>query len=285
VWKDPNKPNAAAAVFPEGTVSCKLLFSQANVDQVPYLAGSLEWDAYIYTNTETPANPNGARSLQKLRLLQIDVAVRDKRVDSTTGWVFGTFIYNGDVAGKTVWDRMVPVGAMWGNDEGVTAADVNGGKPIKESTINHGSNLPLYSVQSPRQHLGWAGRLNGPVDNPASSCLSCHSTAQWPIASQMVPLAKDPPGSAGWMRWFRNIGPAQPFDSGCTSLDYSLQLAAGMANYYEWSAITHSRGGVDTGAMDPSAPTCTSTNAFMSTTPNHHTHKVTRDEAEELTEQ
>ena len=39
----------------------------------------------------------------------------------------------------------------------------------------------LISGKAPgyaRNHLGWLGRVNGPVDNPASSCLSCHGTAQ-----------------------------------------------------------------------------------------------------------
>jgi hypothetical protein len=33
--------------------------------------------------------------------------------------------------------------------------------------------------------LGWGERLNGPIDNPASACLSCHMTAQWPKSSPM----------------------------------------------------------------------------------------------------
>jgi hypothetical protein len=41
------------------------------------------------------------------------------------------------------------------------------------------------------QHLGWLGRLNGPVDNPQSACLSCHGTAQSPVVSPMVPPGVD----------------------------------------------------------------------------------------------
>ena len=40
VWSDHNNPNPKAARFPDGTVSCKLLFTQATVDQVPYLKNS-----------------------------------------------------------------------------------------------------------------------------------------------------------------------------------------------------------------------------------------------------
>jgi hypothetical protein len=244
VWKDPDAPNPSAARFPEGTVAVKLLLTHASVDQVPYLRNSKEWDAYIYREIATPTNPRLPRVVAKLRLLQIDIAVRDKRADATTGWVFGTFIYNGDAPGATVWERMIPVGLSWGNDPAVTAADINSGaKKLTESAINTGPDLPLFSVQSPRQHLGWAGRLNGPVDNPMSSCLSCHSTAQWPPLSNMFPPSSAQPGSPMWMHWFRNVKAAEAFDSGATSLDYSLQLGSGVANFFEWRQLVTSRGG------------------------------------------
>jgi hypothetical protein len=35
------------------------------------------------------------------------------------------------------------------------------------------------------------------------------------------------------MRWFRNIRSGQPFDPGQISLDYSLQLAQGIENFFE----------------------------------------------------
>lgn len=34
---------------------------------------------------------------------------------------------------------------------------------------------------------GYASRMNGPVDNPVSSCLSCHSTAQQVPISPLLP--------------------------------------------------------------------------------------------------
>src|SRR4051812_30941823 len=92
VWKNPNAPDPSKAKFPEGTVAFKLLFTTATVSQVPYLKDSLEWQADIN-------RAKGAGARPTVRLLQIDVAVRDKRANSTTGWVFGTFIYNGKKAG------------------------------------------------------------------------------------------------------------------------------------------------------------------------------------------
>src|SRR5215211_2386733 len=216
VWKNSNAPDPGKAVFPEGTVAFKLLFTSASVSQVPYLDNSLTWQADI--NRASGAGPR-----PQLRLLQIDVAVRDRRANSTTGWIFGTFVYNGKAPGATVWDRMMPVGLMWGNDPNRLQDD----KPLAETVI---INPQLHPV---KQHLGFKGRLNGPVDNPRSSCLSCHSTAQ--IASDLSRpnVSGIPPANASdavLARYFRNIAATDPFSAGQLALDYSLQLQNGIAN-------------------------------------------------------
>lgn len=216
VWRNPDSPNVDEARFANGTVGLKLLFTQATPEQVPYLQGAKEWDAYIYESTVIPTNPLLKRNIQKLRLLQIDVAVRDAGADSTTGWVFGTFTYNGNLPGNDPWKKFVPVGLMWGNDPGIGAIAVRNGTTLKES-------ISYTSVDVPYQHLGWAGRLNGPVDNPTSSCLSCHSTAQWELAAKALPPPNVQPDSEEWMQWFRNIKPGDAFSPGSKSLDYSLQ--------------------------------------------------------------
>lgn len=215
VWSDPDSPNPAAAKFPIGAVSVKLIFTEAPVNQVPYLAGSVEWQADI-----NRANNAGPRPT--LRLLQVDVAVRDSRATSTTGWVFGTFVYDGNAPGATPWDRLVPVGLMWGNDP----AKVRTTQALTETKISAGLQIP--------QHLGFEKRLNGPVDNPRSSCLSCHSTAQ--INPDLSRQSRDaiPPANASLTTlrlYFRNIKSGVPFDTGALSLDYSLQLQNGIANW------------------------------------------------------
>lgn len=160
-----------------------------------------------------------------MRLLQIDIAVRDDRA-GPTGWYFATYAFDRTVAGTSPWLKMTPVGLMWGNDPT--------GAPIEESWIN--PSAPAYA----KAHLGVDGRLNGPVDNPASACMSCHSTAQAPSLANMVPPATGP---CAPMRsnWFRNLPGTQAFGrfdpeaSVCetslngltlTAADYSLQLAA-----------------------------------------------------------
>lgn len=103
--------------------------------------------------------------------------------------------------------------------------------------------MALAACAPPADHLGWAGRLNGPLDNTASSCMSCHSTAQYPVRSAIMPFLNDPAvpippngttADDAWMRWFRNVPCATPFDPGATSLDYSLQLVKSVANYIDW---------------------------------------------------
>jgi hypothetical protein len=215
VWRNPNSPDPGAARFPNGSVAAKLIFTAAPVAQVPYLAGSVEWQADI-----TRASGTGPRPT--LRLLQVDVAVRDTRAASTTGWVFGTFVYDGNAPGATPWDRLVPVGLMWGNDPtrvGTTQA-------LRQTRINADLQIP--------QHLGFEKRLNGPVDNPRSSCLSCHSTAQIQPDLSRPTRAAVPPANASLQTlrlYFRNIRAGRPFDAGAFSLDYSLQLQNGIANW------------------------------------------------------
>ncbi len=219
VWKDPDAPNPGAAKFPVGSVSIKLIFTEAPVSQVPYLAGSVEWQADI-----NRANNAGPRPT--LRLLQVDVAVRESRAASTTGWVFGTFVYDGNAPGATPWDKLVPVGLMWGNDP----TRVRTAQALQQTKINAGLQIP--------QHLGFEKRLNGPVDNPRSSCLSCHSTAQIQNDLSRPNRAAIPPANATLQTlrlYFRNIKAGQPFDANARALDYSLQLQNGIANWAQAS--------------------------------------------------
>lgn len=238
VWKNPQDPDPKVTSQPnsfhDGTVVCKALFADIDLKQVPFLVNPVLWQAYV---TDTFASSN--RVIKNVALIQMDFAVRDTRVPGT-GWIFGTFQYNGAITGKPGWDNLVPVGVMWGNDPENNGNDYTNKQPtvtkinpkIMESAINAKPELPPT-------HLGWNGRLNGPVDNPVSSCMSCHMTAESPQLSPMNPTFqapdKVPPvGSKEWMRWFQNEEAGVPFDAMALSTDYSLQLAGGIANFYEW---------------------------------------------------
>ena len=243
VWKDPQNPDPTFTnqpnSFHDGTVVCKPLFADIDLKQVPFLVNPVLWQAYI-TNTFKSAD----RSIKQVALIQMDFAVRDSRVPGT-GWIFGTFQYNGAKTGKPGWDNLVPVGVMWGNDPENNQDTYTNKQPtvtkinpdLKESAINAKPELPPT-------HLGWNGRLDGPVDNPVSACMSCHMTAESPQLSPLNPsFQSDPPpvGSKEWMRWFQNEMAGHPFDPGALSTDYSLQLADGIANFYDWKC---NQGGV-----------------------------------------
>ncbi len=226
VWANHGAPDPAMGIMPEGTVAAKLLFTTAGPDQVPYLAGSPTWNVYVYSEVNSFQPDPAKRGKVAVRLLQIDLAVKDRR--SPTGWVFGTFVYGGGPTPGTTqgsgWTNVSSVGLMWGNDP-----DYSGSGPLKETWINPAVKMP---------HLGYQGRLNGPVDNPASSCLSCHSTAQDP--SEIAPMF--PPTQAQIPYWFRNVPsgdafmPTEPPAPPALSLDYSLQVSIGITNYLRQQA-------------------------------------------------
>jgi hypothetical protein len=218
VWADPERPRPELSQFRNGTVVCKLLFTAATAQQVPWLAGSVEWRANIHQTNSTQS----PKQIRPILLLQMDVAVRDSRANTTTGWVFGTFVYDRSAQGNP-WQKMRPVGLMWGNDPGITPSMVNAGARLRESSISPDRPAPTAAL------LGWAGRLNGPVDNPESACSSCHSLAQHPRGSPMVPSGPE----QARLPWFRNLRGDQPFDAGRVPLDYSLQMAVALRNYFD----------------------------------------------------
>lgn len=239
----------SAAGVPEGTVAAKLLFTTASPTEVPFIANAPAWDAYIYQNVHaypTKQGPN-PRVIGKVRLLQIDIAVKDHRA-GYTGWFFGTFVYGGGPGysgaplGK-VWRDVAPVGLMWGDDPTYTP-------PPSPSPHTSGLKQTWLNPTVNMAHYGYQYRLNGPVDNPISSCMSCHSTGEINIKNpntpgsgilppnpMPTPPATPPPHDIAY--WFRNIGPSQPFDvPGFASTGYSLQVMGGIRNYYTYLGPT-----------------------------------------------
>jgi len=142
---------------------------------------------------------------------------------------------------------------MWGDDPTVTT----NGQPLTETWLNPGLPAAL------KTHIGINGRLIGPVDNPASSCISCHSTAQVdqgvtsaggsPVsaftgASIIVPGSCSASQRSAWFRDLPNgtaFGMTDSNGAGCNligppsgtnlyALDNSLQLQVGLVSslYY-----------------------------------------------------
>lgn len=241
VFADPCNPKVPAPVggqpwqFPNGTASFKLLFTDAPDTEVAYLAGSPVVEAMI-----EPAGGGTNRTKRDVRLLQVDIAVRDPRATQTR-WVFGTFIWKGPPTGDGFFDNLVPVGLIWGNDPtkqnntwaGMTTLSQSGVNPALAGVVWQGA----AGGWPERPYPGFQGRVNGPADNLRSSCLSCHGLAQWrrnptlgivpsypisptPTTAKITQLRTD---------YFRNVkgGTLTVPAPNTTALDYSLQLEAG----------------------------------------------------------
>jgi hypothetical protein len=131
-------PDRSKMKFTAGGLVYKLLYSAAKTTDFP--------TDILQNSLSVKIIPNGSGGPVDVRLLQIDIAVKDDRA-GTTGWYFATYAYDRSIAGSSPWLKMVPVGLMWGNDPS--------GPPIKESWINPGA--PAYA----KAHLGVDDRLNG----------------------------------------------------------------------------------------------------------------------------
>lgn len=151
-------------------------------------------------------------------LAQIDFGVRDTRVDNETGWVYGTFLYfNPSTTSPADWkSNLVPVGVMWGNDPGVKTADAFKEQALNPTVTQLRDSGMIFDTAA-RPVFGWHDRVNGPIDNPKSACLSCHATAQVhkaiPIKHFLTFDALKPASATddNKMLWFRNIKAGQPF--------------------------------------------------------------------------
>ena len=235
---------ALPARFPLGTMVVKLLFTSASARNVPYLINSPEWIVDRHDTLGNGQYDSIARSPAPVHLVQMDVAVRDDR--TSIGWVYATYAYDGRLPGANWCQRLAPVGVQWGSDPLTwPAVDSAQSKPLSQSSIAGAKN----------QHLGCAGRLAGPVDNPKSSCTSCHGGAYVPspvgtvaTSSNSVPIfgfatqcaVVSPQNTA----YFSNVAypgqyPAWPGVSGQQiNLDTSLQLQVAYKEYANFLGTT-----------------------------------------------
>jgi hypothetical protein len=266
-WLTPDGfPDPSNATFPDHAVSFKLLFTAASVAEVPYLKGSFKWTANINPSTNPPAGTPFNRVDQEMHLLQLDVAVKDPRAATDSGWVFGTFVYDASQSGATPWDRLVLVGVSWGDDsmdKRMIEKDGSFLNPIlKQSSLNASLLEPAegsgWGHRAYLRHFGLGGRLNGPVDNPSSSCISCHGRAGVYAASLPLnpnsgfpmPILAGKGAEMGSMEnqrkefteFFRDIRPNSHLEKApgtgaekftYVTVDYSLQISQGIRNYYQ----------------------------------------------------
>lgn len=232
IFADPCNPSLPVNLkFPDDTASIKFLFTDASTDEVEYLKNAPVYGAMIDPpGSSSQSFPVNQRSKQPLRLLQVDIAVKDPR-SFETGWVFGTFVWRGPPKGDQLFDNLVPVSLQWGNDPGVYDDQT-----IRQSWVNADLKGVTFGWAK-RPSMGFMGRANGPADNVRSSCLSCHSAARSPRATagllgssfNMEHLDDAPAVKRHVDTWFQNIKSGQifqPTEPAAATLDYSLQLEA-----------------------------------------------------------
>ncbi|MFT4742282.1 MAG: hypothetical protein ACI91Z_000253 [Yoonia sp.] len=242
----------AGLPFPTGTMVTKFLTTNATPDCVPYLANSAVWEVNRH-KVSAEKTYTCERDVQQTRLTQVDVAVVDPR--SPTRWVYGTFGYSADADGDTVLDRLVPLGLQWGSDpETFPAVPQSSSIPATESVLN--LNVGIY------EHWGCAERLAGPVDNPKSSCVSCHASAFAAADGAISVMGTNVPPTFGFKgicetggsdenaAYFSNYQFPEQYPTGAypdaVSLDSSLQVAVAMTQY-----ATFANNGEPTACKDP----------------------------------
>ena len=231
IWQKPNPyvPQPKNAQFQEGAIIVKLALTTASGDDWPVMKGSTKSQVFVPPfDRKLPQVPKFTDAY----VLQFDLIVKDSKTAPKTGWVFATLVYDKDAPGKTTWDKLVPLGAMWGNDPQVNSAKTPDA-PLAETVVNPAA--PAYSKVT----LGWGGRLSGPNDAAAgpesngmfprySSCMSCHGAAETP-AGNLVPLPNSP-GSPQWMNWFQDRAGNVPQDPGRIALDYDMVTTQALTN-------------------------------------------------------
>lgn len=245
-WPQSGKPSIgdymgsalpAGLPFPEGTVVAKFLTTNAPVSCVHFLDGSPEWQIHRHKIDPKTKQYLCEREVQISRLVQVDVAVVDLR--SPTRWVYGTYAYNGNIKAASVWDRLAPVGVQWGSDPWTfPAVPSHEGVPARQSVLN--PDIGIF------EHFGCENRLAGPVDNPLSSCLSCHGSAYAAPDGAPSVMGTNAPSSFGFdgictqysqdnVNYFQNSVPPMSYHGGqfpdALSMDTSLQMWVAFTQY------------------------------------------------------
>ncbi|WP_186647141.1 hypothetical protein [Fluviispira vulneris] len=258
VWgKDAQNPNIdkVSSQFLEGSLIVKAAFTTAGPENWTAMKGSQAWPLFISVDATKNKNDNAVLppKVTQLYFMQFDIIVKDSKSSPKTGWVFTTLVYDVNASGKDVWDKMVPLGAQWGNDPDINSLN-NPKAKLLENWIN--PKAPKYAKMT----LGWGGRLSGPNDGAVndivyqdkngknvyvknaqnSGCMSCHSTAQWDskakyeMRSFLLPATEMPAkrdknflvspasGSMAWMKWFQSNPGYVPMDAGSIAFDYDM---------------------------------------------------------------
>jgi hypothetical protein len=221
IWRNALRGHAPDLVhlpFEGGTVVAKLVFTEATAADTPLLAGAPQLDANIHerssaTDTECPDAATSRRARHQLRLIQVDLAIKETRSDYKTGWIFASFVYDGRKPGDDPWAKLEPVGLMWGNDPFLTDAEAAAG------------TKPLESLVFSDLGFGHAFGRGGRVQWSDAKCWFRNLSTRYPFG--LEPSAAQKCADL-------------PTTSAMVPLDFSLQLAIALRN---WS-LAHTEPGV-----------------------------------------
>ena len=287
----PNIGNPGAQ-YAEGSVIVKFAFVTSCGNDWAPMKGAATWPMYFTLNasngsgnspqSKCPNNGSNATSttpaLTDVYLMQFDIIVKDSQAAPQTGWVFSTLVYDASAKGNDAWDKMIPLGATWGNNPDVintSAAALTPPVTVDQRLTQNWINpaAPVYSVST----LGWDGRLSGPNDGavvtPAWAgshyypkglasvgCLGCHSSAQYQQKSFLLPTTTYPPnainapgtspnqvlvlnepGSTAWMKWFQNRSGTEPMDPGSGQIGLDYDMVTSFKAIPMWQAAVKAR--------------------------------------------
>ena len=222
VWCDPANPDPSKAVFSEGATFFTMVFIASDSTIYPFLSYPYKWEALIEQKTMVPIDD---KRVDELALFEVNFGV--KTAKSPTGWVMGSFIYNGD-NGEDLASRLQPVCLQWGNDPGVTPSAVRKGEAeIAESWYNTAVYDTANMAGSLIKKTGFAGRAQRPLGSREGSLLSEAQRASFP-AGPVIPPANIDMDST--MKYYDNSGEALAME-GIQSLDYVLELRTGLRNH------------------------------------------------------
>lgn len=202
-------PNFMGGKFGDGTVIIKMLFTTADF---PEVKGAYTWRATVSGPGETE------RKLQNVRHIQMDIAVKDYSLKGTSpaleNWVMAGFYYDPnydfDKELRTVLGEENPL-------KGIPNVPKELFK-MRPMGVQTGFDSPDKgeSIIFPGAYAnGSGGRLNGPADNPKTSCLGCHGAAG--TGAKMIP-------------GFLSMRMFEPY-KGNTVLDFNQQFALAKENF------------------------------------------------------
>lgn len=174
IFGTPEKPRLPLnpdVANPDGFVSFKLLFNTLQGwEGYPAWKGAYSWMAHVGDHMF-----RSSRTLQRIPHVQMDISFKDSRLRGTNKdvdhWVMLTYVFDAsyfdgdlDVAHlPEALRKMRPVGVQYGLERG-------------QSIIFDGAKTN-FQVADEWIVSGPETMLNGPADNPKSSCLGCHAAA------------------------------------------------------------------------------------------------------------